>query len=155
MQDSLWVKWIHEVYTKGGKWKLFNPPITSSWAFKKIFGVKEKLGEWMENQSYSISEVYKKLLNPPGKVNWASWVWSRYALPKTRLIVWLALLDKLKTKDRLFEIDLTPNDSCPLCGTNSESIKHMFFSCKFSTHCLEAVMTWLRLKISSLGNLAT
>lgn len=69
MQDSLWVKWIHEVYMKGGRWKLFNPPITSSWAFKNIYTVKQKLGEWMEKRRYAISEVYQKLLKPPNKVN--------------------------------------------------------------------------------------
>ena len=26
MQDSLWVKWVHEVHMKGGRWDLFNAP---------------------------------------------------------------------------------------------------------------------------------
>ena len=43
-EDSLWVKWVHEVYMKGGSWKLFNPPVTSSWAFKKICNVKDIVG---------------------------------------------------------------------------------------------------------------
>ena len=29
-QDSFWVKWVHEVYMKGGRWELFNAPITAS-----------------------------------------------------------------------------------------------------------------------------
>jgi hypothetical protein len=43
MQDSLWVKWVHEVYMKGGRWDLFNAPITLSWVVKKLCGVKETL----------------------------------------------------------------------------------------------------------------
>ena len=103
------------------------------------------------------SEIYQKLLSPSEKVNWASWAWSRYALPKTRFIVWLTLLDKLKTKDRLQELGITPNNSCPLCGTNSESSKHLFFSYRFSKNCLEAVMSWLNsnARITLLVNLAT
>ena len=29
-QDSLWVKWFHEVYMKECRWTLFNPPVTSN-----------------------------------------------------------------------------------------------------------------------------
>ena len=29
-KDSLRVKWVHEVYMKGGRWELFNAPITAS-----------------------------------------------------------------------------------------------------------------------------
>ena len=64
MQDSLWVKWVHEVYMKGGRWKLFNPPVTSSWAFKKLCSVKDKLWDLMEQSNYSISKVYQKLQPP-------------------------------------------------------------------------------------------
>ena len=36
LQESLWVRWVYGVYTKGGNWLIFNPPITASWAFKKL-----------------------------------------------------------------------------------------------------------------------
>ena len=86
--DSLWVKLIHEVYMKGGQWKAFNPPITSSWAFKKMCHVKEKLWAWMEHSSYAINEVYQNLHISQKKVTWAKLVWSRTTLPKTRFILY-------------------------------------------------------------------
>ena len=46
MSDSMWVRWVHGVYTKGENWRVFNAPITSSWAFKKICTVKDRLGQW-------------------------------------------------------------------------------------------------------------
>lgn len=98
MHESLWLKWVHEMYMKGGKWEVFNPPTTSSWAFKKICSVKEKLWEWMGNRRYYISDIYLKLLNPPGKVNWASWAWSRYALPKQDSFLGLLSSTNLKSK---------------------------------------------------------
>ncbi|XP_057529992.1 uncharacterized protein LOC130808548 [Amaranthus tricolor] len=36
LRESLWVKWVHGVYTKGGRWEIFNAPITASWTLKKI-----------------------------------------------------------------------------------------------------------------------
>ena len=90
-------------------------------------------------------------------MTWAKLVWSRTALPKTRFILWLVFLDKLKTKDRLLKISVTPDDLCPLCGENSESINHLFFACRFSKKCLDATMAWLgsNVNISSLSNLAS
>ena len=40
----------------------FNAPITSSWAFKKICKIKDRLDQWVPNGSYSIKEVYHGLL---------------------------------------------------------------------------------------------
>lgn len=45
MQDSLWVRWVHGVYTKGGRWELFNAPATASWVVKKLCKVKETLSD--------------------------------------------------------------------------------------------------------------
>ena len=36
ISDSMWVRWVHGVYTKGENWRVINAPITSGWAFKKI-----------------------------------------------------------------------------------------------------------------------
>lgn len=74
---------------------------------------------------------------------------------QNKIILWLALLNKLKTKDRLFKMGVTPRDSCSLCSTESETINHLFFVCRFSTKCLEATLAWLgsKVQITSLSNL--
>ena len=43
MHESLWVHWIHDVYTKGGRWMIFNPPLTASWVIKKMCKVKDQM----------------------------------------------------------------------------------------------------------------
>ena len=82
MQDSLWVKWIHKVYMKGGRWKLFNPLVTSSWAFKKMCSVKDKLWDLMEQSNYSISKVYQKL--QPSLRRWTRRGWFRHNMLSLR-----------------------------------------------------------------------
>ena len=43
----------YTVYTKIGRWRVFNEPITASSNFKKICKVKEMLSCWVHNESYS------------------------------------------------------------------------------------------------------
>ena len=54
LQESLWVRWVHGVYTKGANWAIFNPPPTTSWALRKLCGIKDKLGRFMSLTTYSI-----------------------------------------------------------------------------------------------------
>ena len=54
LQESLWVKWLHGVYTKGANWAIFNPPPTASWALRKLCGIKDKLSRFTSLPSYSI-----------------------------------------------------------------------------------------------------
>ena len=101
MQDSLWVKWVHEVYMKGGRWDLLNASITASWVLKKLCGVKETLRDWMKNPKYSIGAVYRDLMGTTDKVCWATAVWNRAVILRSRFMVWLAYHERLKTKHRL------------------------------------------------------
>ena len=41
MKDSMWVRWVHGVYTKRGTWALYNDPITGSWTLRKLCKIKD------------------------------------------------------------------------------------------------------------------
>lgn len=97
-QDSLWVKWVHGVYMKGGRWDLFNAPPTASWVVKKLCKLKGTLSEWMKSPVYSIASVYKDLMGTQDKVEWANIIWNKATIPISRFIMWLAYQDRLKTK---------------------------------------------------------
>ena len=77
IQESLCVKWVHGVYTKGANWAIFNSPPTASWALRKLCGIKDKLSRFMSLTTYSIQEVYKERLNLSQPVHWDKWVWHR------------------------------------------------------------------------------
>ena len=145
----MWVRWVHGIYTKGGNWRDFNVPITLSWAFKKICKIKDRLDQWVHNGSYSIQEVYHGLLGAGQPVNWASFVWNRSSIPKARFILWLAVNDRLKSRDKLFALGLISTDVCPLCGLISESNTHLFFACIYSLQCLRDILTWLDFRMFS------
>ena len=98
MTESVWVRWVHEVYTKGANWLLFNHPPTESWALCKIYSERNKLSPWIQSSNYSLNQVYKEYSDQLPKVPWSSFVWNRVSVPKAQFVVWLVLQDKLMTK---------------------------------------------------------
>ena len=72
-------------------------------------------------------------------------VWCRLAIPKHRFILWLAVNQKLLTRDWLHQC-IVPLTSlcCPVCSQEDESHSHLFFECAFSRIVLQAVHGWLR-----------
>ena len=67
-KDNLWIKWINELYIKNGNWWEYQPPTTSSWYWKKLCEVKDRLkrditeAQLMQMNSYKIKDVYKLLV---------------------------------------------------------------------------------------------
>ncbi|XP_021760244.1 uncharacterized protein LOC110725080 [Chenopodium quinoa] len=81
--------------------------------------------------------------NSAEKVDWTDWIWNRYNIPKTSFIVWLTMLNKLKTRDTLMKLGISNTDRCLLCDAAVESHKHLFFDCQYSRRCLLLIGKWL------------
>ena len=143
LTESLWVRWIHGVYTKGANWLIFNPPIIASWSFKKICSMKDNLSLWMLKDNYCIRDVYMSYFDNHPKATWSKFLWNRASAPKGKFILWMILLSKLKTKDKLFQMKYLQDKCCPLCNTTFETISHIFFHCPFSARCLKEIGIWL------------
>lgn len=77
------------------------------------------------------------------KFEWASTAWNRATIPGRRFIMWLAFQDRLKTKHKLLNMGMIDEDSCPICGTQTEMKDHHFFSCEFSRQCVNMLRQWL------------
>ncbi|XP_021721013.1 uncharacterized protein LOC110688552 [Chenopodium quinoa] len=100
-------------------------------------------GSEINGNKYSIAAVYKWMQNSAEKVDWTDWIWNRYNIPKTSFIVWLAMLNKLKTRDTLMKLGISNTDRCLLCDAAVESHKHLFFYCQYSRRCLLLIGKWL------------
>ncbi|GMI96141.1 hypothetical protein like AT4G29090 [Hibiscus trionum] len=70
----------------------------------------------------------------PSKNFWDSFVWVGLAPPKTELFVWLVTKGMVPVKSELLKRGCTglSNDLCTLCNETSETVNHLFFSCKVS-----------------------
>ena len=70
-------------------------------------------------------------------------MWNRLSIPKHRFILWLATLDRLKLKGRLYRFNIISDETCILCGHHREVNEHLFFNCHLRLCCLEKVKSWL------------
>ncbi|KAM6577927.1 hypothetical protein CsatB_029764 [Cannabis sativa] len=57
--------------------------------------------------------------------------------------MWLAMLNRLKTQNRLIKFGVKVNGTCCLCDVHPENCQHLFFDCKIDRHCLLEVKNWL------------
>ena len=70
-------------------------------------------------------------------------VWEPWCLPRHGFILWLALLRRLRTRDRLHFVDA--DASCVFYQDHEESHNHLFFACSWTSLLWSKVKSWLRL----------
>ena len=112
---------------------------------KNLF--KEKLTEQeFIQEPYSIKRGHRILFDQVlPRVNWDNIVWEKLSIPRHRIVFWLVMLEKLKTKERLGNMGVVTDLKCLLCTEETETIPHLFFECRYSRECLEEIKRWLGL----------
>ncbi|KAI5669152.1 hypothetical protein M9H77_19005 [Catharanthus roseus] len=75
---------------------------------------------------------------------WSRIVWNPSFPLKFCFFMWLAVLDRLPTMDRLPFLDL--DKTCKLCGQQEENISHLFFACPFTAGIWKSIREWAGLK---------
>ncbi|KAJ9542753.1 hypothetical protein OSB04_029259 [Centaurea solstitialis] len=81
---------------------------------------------------FSIKEVWRSLQGNWEVVPWYDFVWFKRHIPKHSFCLWLAILNRLPTQDRLLNWGLTLRLLCPFCNAIIDSRNHLFFECGFS-----------------------
>ncbi|XP_062104541.1 uncharacterized protein LOC133815753 [Humulus lupulus] len=98
---------------------------------------------------YSIQSGYAILYDQHIKVQWSKFVWERCSIPKHRYILWLALHQKLRTKEQLSKYFPAMDTVCLLCGDHKEDITHLFFQCTYSKICLVKMKEWIGCRVQT------
>lgn len=65
-------------------------------------------------------------------VTWYSSVWFKDHIPKHAFTYWLAVQNRLTTRDRIRSWGVSVPEECLLCSSSAESRGHLFFSCAYS-----------------------
>lgn len=131
--------------------------MAASWAIKYICIAKHACTEitrssmWFTSQRHCIGNNYNLLRGTRAKIRWNHYVWNRFSVPKHRIICWLAIHDRLKTKARLFPLDIGTDILCGLCGLFPKTFSHLFFECKFSRDCCTTVLQWMGFRTCRLS----
>ncbi|KAG5523378.1 hypothetical protein RHGRI_035257 [Rhododendron griersonianum] len=65
--------------------------------------------------------------------SWHKIIWTGNAVPRWSFILWLTVLQRLSTKDRLNSWGLHLDGTCSFCNSAAGTHQHLFFECSFST----------------------
>ena len=77
--------------------------------------------------SFSITSAWETIRPHSSRVGWSGLLWDGGNIPKHSFCAWLAIRDRLSTRDRLSRWDRSIPLSCLLCGGNYESRDHLIF----------------------------
>lgn len=61
---------------------------------------------------------------------WYEFVWNHLSIPKCSFILWLALKNRLLTRDRMLDCHMNTSPTCLFCN-NPESITHLLTDCPY------------------------
>ncbi|XP_070014197.1 uncharacterized protein [Nicotiana sylvestris] len=150
--DKLWVVWIHTYYGKGRTVEYIEAK-QASWLVQKILKAKQymievgvNLDEVLEKEHITINYIYKKLKQDHQKMPWRKLVCNNGGMPKWIFILYVAILGKLATRDRLVRWGITNELLCPMCNVEEESMEHLFFKCTYTTTIWEKLLQWMNVK---------
>ncbi|VFQ77908.1 unnamed protein product [Cuscuta campestris] len=164
-KDSLWVKWVHNVYLKHEAIWHWQPKRRHSVFFKRLAYVRELLTQKLSDHNSSMevamqplclggklvpSKVYDLFRVKANPKSWMSFIWHSTIPPKCSFTMWLALRRRLPTKSNLEFLGLPM--ACTFCGQGLEDVDHLFFECCVSKQVWAAVKLWLRMD-GQLGSL--
>ncbi|XP_074305978.1 uncharacterized protein LOC141641206 [Silene latifolia] len=158
--DSLWVKWVHQIYMKGGSWANHSPKAHMSGNWKAICKVRDLFqsgytdGKWLAgNDGYTVASGYEWLRPKRQQVGWARPIWKSWALPKHKFLAWLMLKNTLNVKAKLFKYGICADDVCCICHIDQETISHVFQNCRYAILVMEGVCEWLHIPVPTVNGI--
>ncbi|XP_077251405.1 uncharacterized protein LOC143890570 [Tasmannia lanceolata] len=88
----------------------------------------------------TMKSAWNLLRSKSQKVQWFSSIWLKGSILKHSFIGWLAIQNKLTSRDRLAFLGPNRETKCVLCKSLSESTDHLFFRCSFSAWIWRSVL---------------
>ncbi|KAL2224649.1 UNVERIFIED_CONTAM: hypothetical protein Sindi_3029000 [Sesamum indicum] len=98
---------------------------------------------WRFDGGQPTTQALYRLFDPPEpKVGWSLLLSGSFKIPRHSFILWLAIIGKLPSTDKLW---LSHLGACILCNEGAtESHTHLFFRCRYSRQCLLEIRRWIR-----------
>ncbi|XP_013639486.1 PREDICTED: uncharacterized protein LOC106344713 [Brassica oleracea var. oleracea] len=87
---------------------------------------------------FSSQITWDRLRTSSAEIVWHDVIWFKEEVLRCSFVVWMSMLGRLPTKDRLISWGLSVPANCVLCANGIESHNHLFFGCPY------AVAIWTR-----------
>ncbi|XP_058726214.1 uncharacterized protein LOC131597539 [Vicia villosa] len=148
--DNLWVKWVHTYYLKGRNYDAEINTNNCTWILKCIMtkiqdisGVQHLWNSMIAQAKFQMMKVYSMLMGDDSRIDWYHLMSHNFARPRAKVIMWLAIQDRLPTKMRLHRLGLLQDTTCALCGVAEESVDHILFHCSHTVRLWDRLLEWL------------
>lgn len=82
----------------------------------------------------ALSFIWNSIRSPGARPLWLDAVWHPLAVPKCSFLLWLALKNRLLTKERMLNFSMTTDLMCVLCNSQLETNAHLFSTCPYAVH---------------------
>ena len=96
-----------------------------------------------KGDKFAIGKVYDTLIAEAPKVPWGTIMIKNIASPSTRFITWLAIQNKLATKDRVRKWMENVDEYCVMRNRAIESTQHLLFDCKYAQEVKSCLFSFL------------
>ncbi|XP_039008860.1 uncharacterized protein LOC120137071 [Hibiscus syriacus] len=127
-QGSLWVAWIYCYVFKNNAISDISATTSYSWTIRKLLKLRNDTTSTIAVGISITKDIWEDIRVPREKVYWHKVIWFPHHIPKFSMITWMAILDRLPTRDRLFRMGITSDIICVLCNEINESRNHLFFT---------------------------
>ncbi|KAL8062253.1 hypothetical protein ABFX02_02G135400 [Erythranthe guttata] len=153
-KDSLWVRWVNCVYLRQQSVWEWVPGRQDSAFIKYLASIRDQIRLHFGSEELAIANL-TKWYGLPGKGSaaaydcfrpraaprpWANVVWCPTITPKHSFILWLGILSRLKTRNRIKHVEV--EKSCIFC-TEPETVVHLFFGCTFTYNIWSIIREWM------------
>nr|KAJ0184832.1 hypothetical protein LSAT_V11C900454780 [Lactuca sativa] len=81
---------------------------------------------------FTVNQVSSSLMCRESIVEWYDLVWFQNRIPSHCFILWLAILGRLRTQDRMKRWKDSNDFSCVFCNSQIDSHSHLFFNCNYT-----------------------
>lgn len=86
--------------------------------------------------------MYKEMRGEKEMVAWKKLMYKNQAQSKLSFILWMTLLERIPTKDRLMRFRFISDATCCLCN-HLETIEHLFFDRNTTKNIWKDILDWL------------
>lgn len=146
------------LYLKYDNVESYECPKSATWEIRKIIStrqhvmvapglqgdLKARLNVYVTGGTFTVKKIYNALTPQLPKVPWKEIILNQSIHPRHKFILWLTLLHRLSTVERLAKFGIQVPRTCVYCEIDDETHDNLFVECGITKHL------WMRL-LNCLG----
>ncbi|KAE8688161.1 SPX domain-containing protein 1 [Hibiscus syriacus] len=150
-QGSLWIAWTHSYVIISNDFSQMSTTASSSYIFKKLLKLKTETIPILNAGITNAKGIWEEVRTKHDKVPWKKLIWFPLHIPKFNIISWLAIHDRLPTRERFLRMGLTTTSQCILCNDAFETRNHLFADCTMVTSLWNDILNLSHLSIPHMS----